>query len=433
MPESFNFDLFISYSRHDNREGYISELVARIQKEYRDFTGGEELRVFFEKDEIGGSYDRQHRTLDGIRSSRLLLVCLSPNYLESEYSSREFYEYLRHEAARGPLVESIGPIYFVEIPAWSDKGFEQRAAEWVAEFRRRRYFEFRPWFDEGAADIKEAAIKALLNDANAQICDPLCRSRRVIDAQGNLDRHNEHFAGRSAELRRLREMIALGKVGVLTAINGLDGVGKTTLAIEYSHAFAHEYPGGCWQVRCQGREDLRVALASLAGVRDLECDFTEEEKRSLDLGFERVLGELKQRTDSAKPSRVLLLLDDVDQPKLLEPEQVRRLPRAEWLHIIVTTRLDEFELFGRQRDRAFLTLSKMPEEDALALVERYQSGGKFSDEKTRDIAKDIVRLLGGFTLAVEAAAVLLGQFAEDVSCAAFHDRLKGEGLTDVED
>jgi len=58
VPESFNFDLFISYSRHDNREGYISEFVARIQKGYRDFTGGRELRIFFEKDEIDG-YDRQ--------------------------------------------------------------------------------------------------------------------------------------------------------------------------------------------------------------------------------------------------------------------------------------------------------------------------------------------------------------------------------------
>jgi hypothetical protein len=229
---------------------------------------------------------------------------------------------------REPLVESIGPIYFVEIPAWSDKGFEQRAAEWVAEFRRPRHLEFRPWFDEGAADLKEAAVKALLNDAKAQICAPLNRSRRVIDAKGNLDRHNEYFAGRSVELCRLREMVALDEVGMLTAINGLDGIGKTTLATEYSHAFAHEYPGGCWQVRCQGREDLRGALASLAGVRDLEFDFTEEEKRSIDLGFERVLGELKQRADSAKPSRVLLVLDDVNHPKLLEAEQVGRLPRA---------------------------------------------------------------------------------------------------------
>jgi hypothetical protein len=256
VPESFKFDLFISYSRHDNRDGYISELVARMQREYRDFTGEEELRVFLEKDEIGG-YDQQQRTLDGIRSSRLLLVCLSPNYLKSEYSSREFYEYLRCEAAREQLVESIGSIYFVEIPAWSDQGFEQRTAEWVAEFRRRWHFEFRPWFDDGATDLKEAAIKSLLNDANAKICDPLSRSRRVIDAKGNLDRHNDHFAGRRAELCRLREMVALDKVGMLTAITGLDGVGKTTLAIEYSHAFAHEYPGGCWLRRVTRRNGQR--------------------------------------------------------------------------------------------------------------------------------------------------------------------------------
>jgi tetratricopeptide (TPR) repeat protein len=146
-----------------------------------------------------------------------------------------------------------------------------------------------------------------------------------------------------------------------------------------------------------------------------------------------VLEELRQCADSAKPRRVLLLLDDVDQPKLLEPEQVRRLPRAEWLHIIATTRLDEYELFGRQRDRAFLTLNKLPEEEALALIERYQAGGKFPDEAARDIAKDTVRLLGGFTLAVERAAVFLGQYAKGLSFAAFHDRLKADGPTDVED
>lgn len=206
-------------------------------------------------------------------------------------------------------------------------------------------------------------------------------------------------------------MVALDKVGMLTVISGLDGVGKTTLAIVYSHAFAREYPGGCWQVGCHGREDLRVALASLSGPRDLECDFTEEEKRSLDRGFARVLGELKQRAASAKPSRVLLILDDVDQPNLLELEQVRHLPQAEWLHIIVTTRLNEYEFFGRQGDRTFPTLNKLPEEEALALIRSRQPGTEFPDEATRDIAVDIVRLLGGFTLTVEAAAVFLAQCA----------------------
>ena len=71
-------------------------------------------------------------------------------------------------------------------------------------------------------------------------------------------------------------MVALGKAGLLTIINGPDGIGKTTLAVEYGHVFAHEYTGGCWQVSCGGREDLRVALAGLAGVGNLDFSFTEE-------------------------------------------------------------------------------------------------------------------------------------------------------------
>jgi hypothetical protein len=49
-------------------------------------------------------------------------------------------------------------VYFVEIPARSDRGFEQRAAEWVAELRLRGHFDSRPWFDEGAANLREAAV-----------------------------------------------------------------------------------------------------------------------------------------------------------------------------------------------------------------------------------------------------------------------------------
>jgi hypothetical protein len=67
VPESFDFDLFISYSRYDNREGYISELVGRIQKEYCDFTGGEELRVFFDKGEIGGWDEWQRQRVRATR------------------------------------------------------------------------------------------------------------------------------------------------------------------------------------------------------------------------------------------------------------------------------------------------------------------------------------------------------------------------------
>ena len=157
MPDSSSFDLFISYSRRDNLQSRVSNFVALVQEDYRAFTGGKELRVFFDSNDIKGMDDWRDPIHDGIRSTYLLLICLSPNYLKSEYCTWEFNEYLKHEASRALLGEGVAPIYFVEIPGWSDKGFEERTAEWVSELRRRQHFDFRRWFNEG--------VEALLSDA----------------------------------------------------------------------------------------------------------------------------------------------------------------------------------------------------------------------------------------------------------------------------
>jgi tetratricopeptide (TPR) repeat protein len=423
------YDLFISYARRDNEQGRITQLVERIKADFANFEGnnGRELNPFFDKDEIHGMSDWRQRIFQGLRESRLLLACLSPAYLQSEYCEWEFVEYLKYEIGHLHGFNGVAPIYFVEVPGWDSKDFEQQCAAWVAELRKRQHFDLRPWHDLGEVALREAAMQERMGKLNHQIVQIITRGERAEKSLGNVDAHNPHFIGRTANLRMLREnFVKPGHIGVVTAVNGVGGLGKTALAIEYAHAFADEYGGGRWQVRCAGKDDLRLALAELA--TPIGFEFTDDEKKNADIQFERTRRELKKLADARAPHRCLLLLDNVDRPGLLDPAQVARLNGGDWLHVIATTRLGETELHGAHRDRSFLAIDELPLGDALALIESYQPDGRFRSEAECDAAREIVRLLGCFTLAVESAAVYLGQFANDVTCAAFLARLKKEGL-----
>ena len=423
--QSRTYDLFISYSRRDNQSGRITEFVDRISRDFESFAG-RPLRPFFDIKEIHGMDDWRHRILQGLRESRLLVACISPSLLASEYCAWEFNEYVNNEVARALVGEGVAPIYFVEAPNWGDNGFEENCAEWVAELRRRQYYDLRPWFNEGEQALREAVVKQRLEDLNRQIAERIQRGERAEQKIGNVVAHNPHFIGRKTEIRNLREKVALKKIGALTVVHGVGGMGKTALAVEYAHAFAHEYGGGCWQIFCEGRDDLIATVAMLAPT--LGVEFTDEEKIDTGLQFDRILLELRRLSNAREPYRCLLILDNVNQPKLLEPAKTERLPAADWLHIIATSRLGEDDLYGRHKDRSFLPVDELPEPDALALIESYQPGGKFADSNEREAAGEIARQLDRFTLAVETVAVYLGQYSKDVSCADFLERLKKEGV-----
>jgi hypothetical protein len=425
------YDLFISYARRDkdNGHGRITEFVERIGRDFESFAG-RPLRPFFDLTEIQGMDDWRHRILKGLRESRLLLAFVSPNYLQSKYCEWEFNEYVKNEVARALVGEGVAPIYFVEVPGWQDKDFDQHCADWIAELRRRQHFDLRPWFHEGEHALREPEVEATIEKLSQRIAERIQRGERAEQRLGNVDAHNAHFIGRTKELRRLQETVALERIGVLTAVHGVGGMGKTALAIEYAHALAHDYGGGRWQVRCEGREDLVATITTLAPA--LGVEFADAEKIDTELQFQRILGELRRLADAREPHRCLLILDNVDRPALLEPAQTQRLPAADWLHVIATTQLGENDLFARHQERAFLPVDEMPEADALDLIESYQLGARFSHVAEREAAQEIVVLLGGFTLAVETAAVFLGQFAGDVTCADFLERLKQEGLEGLE-
>jgi tetratricopeptide (TPR) repeat protein len=130
--------------------------------------------------------------------------------------------------------------------------------------------------------------------------------------------------------------------------------------------------------------------------------------------------------------RALLILDNIDDARLLHPPHTDLLSGRPWLHVLATTRLGPQQLSPDDVRHRLLAVDELPADDALRLIESYQPQGRFANDDERTAAREIVTLLQGFTLAVEVVAVHLAERGGRLTCAALRDRLKAEGLTGLE-
>lgn len=141
------------------------------------------------------------------------------------------------------------------------------------------------------------------------------------------------FVGREAWLEALRDALAKDDRAGLVAIQGLFGVGKTQLVVEYAHRYSGEYDL-VWWAPCDDAESARGAMADLVfrlGLADAsehpdECDHT---------GLFDVLRR------GQRYERWLLVFDNAN-----DPEAIKDLIPPMSGHVIVTTRSSHWEASG---------------------------------------------------------------------------------------
>jgi tetratricopeptide (TPR) repeat protein len=433
------YDLFISYAHLDNARHQVRELRDAILEDFEGFAG-RSLKIFFDEEDIPGMSAWESRIARGLRESRLFLAVLSPNYFDSEYCRKEWDEYIRYEAMRQCLGEGVAPVYFIELPGLESNKLDARIKDWVAETREgRQWFDFasqspiqlKPWHDVGKRALEDSHVAERLQSLKSELDERLGRADRARQSPSNIYRHNPEFVGRVRELSLLREALdEKGSVGVVghsaaqdtaaITVHGLGGMGKTELALAYSHAFAWDYPGGRWLAACEHVSDFNLVLRQLAGP--LEVEFTDEEQKDAQIAGERILRELRKR------DRSLLLLDNVTDPALITPDVLQRLPAQGHVHVLATTRMGPMQLAGGPHDHSFIAVDELPSDDALALIRSHQPEARFIHEDDEAAARELVELLDGFTLAVETAAIYLGRHAGSGIIANYARRLRTEML-----
>ena len=161
--------------------------------------------------------------------------------------------------------------------------------------------------------------------------------------------HNKNFTGRADVLAQLRRHTEASKTAVLLskeslpqAVQGLGGVGKTAVAIEYAYKYGHEYDLVCW-IRADQTLLVRSALAGLAP--DLGLD--PPSASGIDQATTGVLDALRR----GEPyDRWLLIFDNADRPEDLLPfipngdgDVLITSRNHDWGPLVDTMSLDVFE------------------------------------------------------------------------------------------
>jgi tetratricopeptide (TPR) repeat protein len=133
----------------------------------------------------------------------------------------------------------------------------------------------------------------------------------------------EHFLGREDALKAVDVTLKRheGRVAI-TAVHGLRGVGKTTLAAAYAERHRSEYRA-TWWVRAQTADSMRADLVSL-GVR--LCWVAADEKEAP--AFKKVMERLRHEGEG-----LLIIYDNATQADALKPF----LPKGGAARVLVTS------------------------------------------------------------------------------------------------
>ncbi|HEY6792053.1 MAG TPA: FxSxx-COOH system tetratricopeptide repeat protein [Trebonia sp.] len=206
----------------------------------------------------------------------------------------------------------------------------------------------------------------------------------------NVPTRNANFTGRDKNLRELREALrSRSPAAVLpVSLQGLGGIGKTQLAIEYAHRFKADYDV-VWWLNCGQPQYVDASLVDL-GAR-LREEFGADipgEGGTADVAWQvlRYLG------DSQTQVRWLLIYDSAE-----DIDSIRHLLPTGRGHVLITSRDERWREHGAQ---AIKVDDFVPEESVSHLRSRVP--GISEDE-----AEQVAALLGHIPLAVATAAALL--------------------------
>ena len=372
-------DIFVSYTSSDQ------EWAFWIDRELRalDHTPHVHDLEIAGGDDIYAWMEARHDAADHV------LCVMSDEYLKAPYSKLE-----RNAAAWQAAKKRPGFLLLVEVKACTLPSL-------LDHYRHCKLF-----------DAPEDAARLRFREfmAGRSKTEPVTFPGSVVAVSNIPIRVPTLFMGREAALDDIERALRRyeGRVAI-TALQGMQGVGKTVLAAAYADRHRNGYRA-TWWLRAQTEAGLRTDLMAL-GVRLGWVRPDEKEEPALAAVMERLRHE---------GEGILLIYDNATDANALNPY----LPRGGLAHVLVTSNSHAWRRVAEQ-----IEIRLWPEQiGADYLIARTGRAGE------RAAAEELSEMLGGLPLAHEQAAAYCERL--EIPIAEYLHRFKaapipllGEGET----
>jgi len=356
--------IFISYSRKD--VDFATKLYKKLSKKG--------ICCFFDKKSIRCGENWVNTIDKELEESNTIIAILSENYFKSSWAKLEYH------AALIKAVESKSPKkYFYPILIDGNCNIPPLLQTY---------------------EIIDLSTNQKLSSNYSKIFEVLGIS--IFEKNRNIDNNSQqqvrrlpkinnipspslskNFVGRHDELKDLHNILINNnaKVEGVGIINGITGVGKTMLAIEYAHRFGDEYQGGIFWV------DAELGISNMISV------ITQSIGQQVD-NIENIEVQLLQlwRLLLNREKPILIILDNFPDYEPLRPWLPNCLSSV---FILVTTR-------RRDLNYSKITLKTLNKFDSLEMLNSGER--KFGNE-----ANLLFEMLSGHPLAIELSKNFLNR------------------------
>ncbi|MED6112671.1 hypothetical protein PIB30_063667 [Stylosanthes scabra] len=382
----WKYDVFLSFRGKDTRYGFTGNLYKALS--------AKGIHTFFDDHDIQSGDEITPMLLTAIQESRIAIIVLSPDYAASSFCLNELAEILICIKGNNRLVV---PVFFDVDP--SDVRHQKNNFKEAMDKHEKRYKDDMNKVQKWKEALHQVANLSGYHFKHGKGYEHMFIANIVEDISKRITRRPalhvaDHPVGLQSQVSKVATLLQVeSNDGVhMVGIYGIGGIGKTTLAAAVYNFIADHFEGACFLEKVR-ENSSRHGLVHLQNIllseilRENDIKLTSSKQ-----GASKIRNRLCRK-------KVLLVLDDVD-----DPEQLKAIAgKPEWFgtgsRLIITTRDNHLlTLHGVERTYEVQGLNEV---DSLNLLTWNAFKSDIVSPSYMNVLSRVVAYASGLPLALE--------------------------------